>query len=81
MSTPHYYRRSAIHSVILLAIITIAAFVVFGCNTQKKAHYQSPCEREYRNKKKFTAWIKRSNSNKVFILGKDGIICSYYESK
>jgi len=72
--SPHYYRRSSIHGFILI-LIGVILFMAFGC-----APARSGCESFYRHKKKFTAWIKNKQSEKVFILDADGaILCAYVD--
>lgn len=75
---PPRQRRLFVHSwfVILFGVIAAMMFLM-SCRTNKTG-----CESLYKNKKKFTAWIKCKETNKVSVLDKDGaIVCTYIDSK
>jgi hypothetical protein len=72
--TPHYYRRSAIHSVLLFLISIIIASFIFSCSP-KSGCYATKGMRGY-------GWIKCRETKKVSVLGKDGaIVCTYIDNK
>jgi len=72
--TPHYYRRSAIHSVLLFLISIIIAVILFSC-TPKHGCYGTRGMSGY-------GYIKNKKTNKVFILDKEGaIVCFFIDNK
>jgi hypothetical protein len=71
--TPHYYRRSAIHSVLLFLISIIIAVVLFSCSP-KHGCYGTKGMSGY-------GWMKCRETKKVFILDKQGaIVCTYIDN-
>lgn len=71
MTTPHAYRRSAIHSVIIF-LIAIILFIATSCRPSKGC-YGTKGMSGY-------GWIKCIETKKVFILDKDGaIVCTYID--
>jgi len=74
--TPHYYRRSAIHSVLLFLISIIIASFIFSCSPK------NGCPAVYKNRLQVYGWIKCRETKKVSVLGKDGtIVCTYIDNK
>jgi hypothetical protein len=72
--TPHYYRRSAIHTVLLFLISLIIATVIFSSCSPKSGCYATKGMRGY-------GWIKCRETKKVLILDKDGaIVCTYIDN-
>jgi len=71
--TPHYYRRSAIHSVLLFLISIIVASFIFSCRPSKGC-YGTRGMSGY-------GWIKCRETKKVSVLDKDGaIVCTYIDN-
>jgi hypothetical protein len=71
--TPHYYRRSAIHTVLLFLISLIIATVIFSCSPQKGCSGTRGMSGY--------GWMKCRETKKVFVLDKDGaIVCTYIDN-
>jgi hypothetical protein len=75
--TPHYYRRSAIHTVLLFLISIIVASLIFSSCAPKNG-----CPAVYKNRLQGYGWIKCLQTKKVSVLDKDGaIVCTYIDNK
>jgi len=74
MQTPHSYRRSAIHAVIIFIILMIIIVAASGCAPKYG------CPAVHKNKLQGYGWLKNRKTNRIFILNMDGSIkCSYYD--
>lgn len=71
-TTPHELRRQNIHSIFLIIVGIMLLVYAFGCSP-KHGCYGTKGLSGY-------GWLKNKNTNKVFILDKEGaIVFTYYE--
>jgi hypothetical protein len=74
--TPHDYRRQFVHSLFIKIILAAALIIAYSsCRTEKTG-----CESLYKNKRKFTAWIKCNETKRVTMVMNDGsTLCTFID--
>lgn len=70
----HKLRRTNVHGLFLILGLIMFLIYAFGCSPK------SGCPAVYKNRLQGYGWLKNRNTNKVFILDKEGaILCTYFE--